>query len=316
MLAKGLKRTLVASQMSFRDHCAIGGLSAEGVCDHVNAERVDPQLDHLQEVGCGRYLVRSAEELHTSAGECKIMEPWREGHIVWKERHKPVEGVCDIPLARPRPSGIEVNDRHRALIDEDEIIWREVIMADNLVAGGIWEAELPYRIRARSVGCRRIVELAEQARRMHNRLLGPDIREDADLAGQECQDLTPLRIDTAKARRPSEVDALQVLEEPLDGRAPRPTHAANRVTDTNHTCDISTAEGNLIHDRSHLSVGQTDALQPIGRQLPEGWVMHWPSAQGYSGNYDRPHYRLNTFLHQNVCRAYDWHRLSRKMLFA
>ena len=182
-----------------------------------------------------------------------------------RQRHPVRRRVDDVAQTRARPRQVEVDQGRRLAVAEDDVLRRDVEVADDVGAAAP-EAGRPAARRrtsspnqTRVVGgrerCRRVVQPPQQAARRRRARQSVAAQRSTtgwpgDIAGDEVEDVAPVLVDAEEARRTVESDLLQMAEVRRDRRRPRTARAAHGVADTHHALGDVAARRAVSRSRS------------------------------------------------------------------
>ncbi len=170
-----------------------------------------------------------------------------------------------------------VDERNGKPLAEDDVLRRDVIMTNNGFATNrslewvspghaVWQGEI----------CSGIMHPTKQATEFGQCCLGHDLRRGMpeDITLNVGEDLTPRIIDPQEPRCPLEACLLEMLQQDMNGRRPRPGGAYHHISTTCNTAHIRRQAdiGMFLHPGLQIAL-----LEPIVRTAPGRWTPH-PSA--------------------------------------
>ena len=214
------------------------------VVDDALADRRDQPVP--VRAGSGRTRRRTAAA--GAAGSARP-QPSVVGVAVGEDRHPGPRGVRHVVDAGARRRQVEVDQRERAVRPPDHVVRGRVVVADRprCPAAAARTSARPRRPAAGSRTARRGTSAASSR--------PPISASSVTQCGasgyaphspvEVGQHLATLLVDAERARRAGEADRLQVAQQRVDGRRPRPGVAAHRVADPHDRAGVAAEKRDL-----------------------------------------------------------------------
>src|SRR3954451_21963839 len=202
--------------------------------------RLHPRDDRCQERVAALEAVAVAQEPQATGRALHVRRVVADARRV--ERREAPRGVGEIPEARAGAGEVPVDERDGLPVAEDHVPGPDVVVADHLAVAG---ADAPARVRGRDEPRDGIVEAPRERAGVPGSgvvIPEPGRRRPRHLALDEFEDLPAAFVDPAHPRRLRKAGRLEVAQQRVDGRRPRPGLPPDRVADPYDGAEVPARE--------------------------------------------------------------------------